>query len=107
MKLHVLLAALAASTPLVTLAGGPDDAAAPVPPTSYRSAFEGLSRGVEEGSVDWKAANAEVGRFPRGHADLLKWEQSQRAAGTPAAALAASAPASPPASVPGSHGHRH
>lgn len=26
---------------------------------------------------DWKAANAAVARFPRGHADVLKWEKAQ------------------------------
>lgn len=28
---------------------------------------------------DWKAANAAVAEFPRGHADVLKWEKSQSA----------------------------
>ena len=26
---------------------------------------------------DWKAANAAVALFPRGHADVLKWEKAQ------------------------------
>lgn len=26
---------------------------------------------------DWKAANAAVSEFPRGHGDVLKWEKSQ------------------------------
>ena len=26
---------------------------------------------------DWKAANAAVAKFPRGHADVLKWEKAQ------------------------------
>ena len=26
---------------------------------------------------DWKAANAAVGEFPRGHGDVLRWEKSQ------------------------------
>ena len=25
---------------------------------------------------DWKAANAAVAKFPRGHADVLKWEKA-------------------------------
>ena len=29
---------------------------------------------------DWKAANAAVAQFPRGHADVLKWEKTQSAA---------------------------
>ena len=28
---------------------------------------------------DWKAANAAVAQFPRGHADVLKWEKAQLA----------------------------
>ena len=55
------------------------DPATPVPPTRYASAFAGLATGVETASDDWKKANAAVGQFPRGHADLLKWEQSQEA----------------------------
>jgi hypothetical protein len=34
---------------------------------------------------DWKAANAAVAEFPRGHADVLKWEKARAAAaGLPA-----------------------
>ena len=36
-----------------------------------------LPQGVETTALDWKAANAAVGQFKRGHADLLKWEQEQ------------------------------
>lgn len=41
----------------------------------------------------WRQANDGVGQFPRGHADLLKWEQGQApvAASTPAPAPAAPA----------------
>ncbi|MFS2032959.1 hypothetical protein ACEN8I_02935 [Polaromonas sp. CT11-55] len=55
------------------------DPAAPVPPALYTSAFAGLPSGVEPALDDWKKANAAVGQFPRGHADLLKWEQAQGA----------------------------
>lgn len=34
----------------------------------------------------WRDANAAVGQFPRGHADLLKWEQQQALAAAPVAA---------------------
>jgi hypothetical protein len=51
----------------------------PVPAQLYRSALAGLPKGVERGPLDWTAANAAVAQFPRGHADLLKWEQAQRA----------------------------
>ncbi len=50
-----------------------------VPPVAYRSVFIDLSQGVESTSLDWKAANANVGQFKRGHVDLLKWEQEQAA----------------------------
>lgn len=53
--------------------------ATPVPAALYRSAFAGLPAGVEQAAGDWKKSNADVGQFKRGHADLLKWEQSQGA----------------------------
>lgn len=52
----------------------------PVPPALHRSAFADLPAGVEQTSVDWKTSNAIVGQFPRGHADLLKWERAQEKA---------------------------
>lgn len=64
------------------------DADTPVPPALYRSALADLPTGVEQTSVDWKKANADVGQFKRGHADLLKWEQEQ--------AKAADRPSRPP-----------
>ena len=53
--------------------------ASPVPAALYSSAFTGLPTGVEPTSDGWKKSNAAVGQFPRGHADLLKWEQAQDA----------------------------
>lgn len=52
-------------------------AGTPVPAVAYRSVFADLPQGVENTVLDWKAANAAVGQFRRGHADLLKWEQEQ------------------------------
>lgn len=52
-------------------------ASTPVPAVVYRSVFADLPQGVEDTVLDWKAANAAVGQFKRGHADLLKWEQEQ------------------------------
>jgi hypothetical protein len=49
----------------------------PVPAAQYRSAFADLPTGVEQTSLDWKKANADVGQFKNGYADLLKWEQEQ------------------------------
>lgn len=57
------------------------DPAAPVPAPVYRSALAHAPRGVVQDSQDWRGANAQVGRFRRGHADILKWEQSQDKAG--------------------------
>ena len=39
-------------------------------------------------TADWRAANAAVAAFPRGHADVLRWEAAQ-AAPHPAPAAAA------------------
>ncbi|MFZ2296428.1 MAG: hypothetical protein WAW46_15490 [Polaromonas sp.] len=54
----------------------------PVPATLHHSVFADLPTGVEQTSLDWKKANADVGQFKRGHADLLKWEQEQELAKT-------------------------
>ena len=86
-------------------AANPD---APVPRVAYRSVFTGTPTGVAGEGIDWRKANAEVGRFPRGHVDLLKWEAAQPGAApaTPAAA-SASAPAAAPASSAAPARHRH
>lgn len=95
-----MAAALAVLAP-AALAADPADPAALVPRPAYRSAFEGTPSGIEEETVDWKKANAEVGQFPRGHIDLLKWEEGQGAAAP--ARPAGSAPARPAAP----RGHQH
>lgn len=38
------------------------------------SMAQGIAPAAE---LDWKKANETVGAFKRGHADILKWEQSQ------------------------------
>lgn len=65
----------------------------PVAPVAYRSAFADLPQGLEQTPTDWKAANAAVGQFKRGHADLLKWERDQ--ARTPGAPANPTKPAQP------------
>jgi hypothetical protein len=86
------MAAIAAfSTALVRAdASGPDPAQAdtPAPKLRYRSVFQDTPTGVEAGNTDWKKANAQAGQFPRGHADLLKWEaqHAPRPAAAPASA---------------------
>ncbi len=38
---------------------------------------------IQEALERWRAANQAVAEFPRGHIDLLRWEQSQSAASSP------------------------
>jgi hypothetical protein len=114
-KSNALAATVAAILPLLANADAPSSPSAQAvqaPAVPYRSAFEGLTRGVEEGTVDWKAANAEVARFPRGHIDLLKWEQAQGAGGVTAAPSSTpqAEPAAPSTSAPAAPagaGHIH
>lgn len=49
----------------------------PVTALHYRSALAELPKGLEQGETDWKAANATVGAFQRGHIDLVQWEKDQ------------------------------
>ena len=53
------------------------DPAAPVPAPRYRPAFATPAGKADPAPADWKDANAEVGQFRRGHADILKWEEAQ------------------------------
>jgi hypothetical protein len=96
LKLRLFAAAPAALLSLLALAQDAADPAAVVPRPAYRSIFEGLPRGVEEASVPWKDANAAVAEFPRGHVDLLKWEERH---GAPAPAGPRQDPV-PPAPAP-------
>ena len=72
----------------------PTDPAAPVPAVTYRSVFADLPTGVEAGREDWRKANTDVGRFTRGHVDILKWEQ-QAPQASPATPPEAAKPAAP------------
>lgn len=109
MRFNVAAAALAAIAPTAALAADPADPAAVVPRMEYRSAFQDVPKGVEEGTLDWKKANAEVGQFTRGHADLLKWEERYGADPVaPAAGTAAPSGSSTPdrqAAPPAGHAH--
>ena len=71
------------------------DPAAFVPPARYRSVFADTHTGVEQDSVDWKKANADVGEFRNGFVDILKWESAQEALKNPGAAPAKAPAASP------------
>jgi hypothetical protein len=88
--------------PWLALAQAPGASATPetpAPPLQHHSVTRGLATGVEPGPADWVQANAAVGQFPRGHVDLLKWEQAQDAATAPM-------PQARPPSEPGHHPHR-
>lgn len=59
-----------------------DSAQAPTAP--LRHAPLAASGALADGTDDWKAANAAVAQFPRGHADIVRWEAAQHPAGAPA-----------------------
>ncbi len=46
-----------------------------VPPVNYRSVFKETSLGVEKDTSNWRKANEDVGKFTRGHVDILKSEE--------------------------------
>jgi hypothetical protein len=104
------------------------DPAAKVPAVEYRSVFKETSLGVEKEQTDWRKANDEVGKFTRGHIDILKWEEQEAAKamkaqadksmvqpavskaspGAPAPANAGSTPATPNAAKPAAAAaHKH
>jgi hypothetical protein len=97
LKFLSLAALLAAAPPLIASAADAADPAVAVPRLPYRSVFEGAATGVEEGNVPWKKANQDVAQFPRGHIDLLKWEEAQGGARKPASPSPGAAPAAPAA----------
>lgn len=53
-----------------------------VPDTPHTAAAAPLP--TADPAAAWRAANDTVGAFPRGHADLLRWEQAQGWTGAPA-----------------------
>lgn len=111
MKLSCLAALLAA--PLATAAADAADPAIAVPAAEYRSVFDDLPKGVEEETVDWKKANADVAQFPRGHIDLLKWEEANPGAAPQPQSKPQAAPAPGPSPRPTApapapaRGHQH
>ena len=80
------------------------DPAAHVPAVVYRSVFKETSLGVEKDSENWRKANDDVGKFLRGHVDILKWEALEKAkaakADMPEPAMPAKTHASPNLSAP-------
>jgi len=65
-------------TPVFAQLPSAADPSITLPPVAYRSVFASTPAGMEMQASDWKEANAQVGQFRRGHADVLKWEQAQR-----------------------------
>jgi hypothetical protein len=51
------------------------DSKSAVPAVTYRSVFRETSLGIEQEKNDWRKANNDVGRFERGHVDILKSEE--------------------------------
>ncbi len=76
-KMPLVIGVLACLPGWVLAQASVADPAAQVPVVLYRSVFADTPTGVEMESVDWKAANAEVGQFKNGHVDILKWEEAQ------------------------------
>jgi len=95
---YCLAATLAAALSVPAYAADPADPATPVPPLAYRSALPAPTD-LAEPVVPWAQANQQVARFPRGHADVVRWEERQeRESSTPPAV---------PAAVEDRHGHAH
>lgn len=100
-RLTLLAAALAAALPALASAAEASDPAAPVPPLAYRSLLPAPTD-LADPPVPWTQANQEVARFPRGHVDVLRWEERQeRETGT------APLPDKPAARPGQPHGHAH
>lgn len=94
--------ALAQSPPLPAFDfSGAADGAAPPAPLVYQGVAPrpaGPTLPAQQlGAQDWRAANAAVARFARGHADIVGWEAAQAQAGT--GATGAAAPAAPAAAA--------
>ncbi len=113
------LVCLALLAPSLVLAQNPPppafaEAANPAAPTAPLT-HEGITsrplQAQQPGAQDWRAANAAVGGFPRGHADIVGWEAAQASAharavtpALPAApALHGNPAAGQPAAPPGAH----
>ena len=59
------------------LAAAPD---APVPAVPYQAMPAAGASALVRELDDWKAVNATVGQYPRGHHDIVKWERAQTSA---------------------------
>ena len=123
-----LATALAAALLLASLSAAPAQAqsapptapAAPLPPAQVLNPAAAtlpltspalpVSTAVAHEITDWRAANAAVGEFPRGHADVLKWEALQASKTSEPQQQhqsSISRPAPQPATQPAPAGHHH
>lgn len=106
-RLTFLAAALAAALPALASADEASDPRATVPPPAYRSALPAPTD-LAEPTVPWTQANQDVARFPRGHADVLRWEERQESeAGPGPDTTPDTTPATPAARPEDRHGHAH
>lgn len=76
------------------------DPAVSAPAVLYRSVFTDTPKGVETESLDWRIANAEVGKNLRGHMDIVKWEAAQAKAQSEKQPVPAGSSANPGAAKP-------
>lgn len=80
--LALLLPAVAGAQPQ----GAAGAAPAAVPPATHSPPVytpmqpQALPQGAEAPLADWRAAHQAVAAFPRGHADIVRWEASQGSA---------------------------
>jgi hypothetical protein len=104
----LFIAAASAACIHPAIAADPADPAAPAPRVAYRSVFADTPTGVEEAATPWRDANTEVGRFTRGHIDLLRWEAARQPA-SPGTAVPRAAPPLPaaPAAPAAAPAHKH
>ncbi len=108
------LACLALLAPAFALAQNPPqpafaaaaDPAAPTAPLVYQGMAPRPSQALQAsqaqqlGAQDWRAANAAVGQFPRGHADIVAWEAAQAKAASDTASTVPTAPPATPMQHP-------
>lgn len=95
------LACLALLAPSLALAQNPPppafagaaDAAAPIAPPVHEGITPRPLQAGQLGAQDWRAANAAVSDFPRGHADIVVWEAAQEATANPVKTGVPAAPA--------------
>ena len=101
MKKHFYQGAALLCLPLAAIAQpSATDPAVSAPAVSYRSVFTDTPKGVETENLDWRAANAEVGKNLRGHMDIVKWEAAQAKAQASQQPAPAGSPSNPGATKP-------